>query len=287
MSSSIFPENQYPLFVGREGTGVPMIVLHGGLGWDHTYLQPWLSTLGDRLELIFVDLRGNGRSPAPAEWDEVSHATWVDDVEGLRSRLGFERVLLFGHSYGGHFALEYALRYPERLLGMILCTTAGVFDYPEAVVANAQARGTPTQVQTLGEALSGPLPSDEAFRDTMETLLPLFFYDPRSELAGTIFNEVIYRAGAFNHAFFRCLPEYNVLHRLPEIRVPALVLGGHGDLYPLAPTAKRLHAGLANSELVIFEQSGHFPFAEEPEAFEGAVRNWLDRVGSTAADSHP
>ena len=287
MPSPLLPENDQILFVARAGTGVPMIVLHGGLGWDHTYLSPWLAALGDRLELIFVDLRGNGRSPAPAEWDEVSHATWVDDVEELRSRLGFERVLLFGHSYGGHLALEYALRYPEHLLGLILCTTTAVFDYLEEVAANAQARGTLEQVQTLGEALSGPLPNNEAFRDTMETLLPLFFYKPHSDLPRTIFSEVIYRAGAFNHSFFRCLPGYNVLDRLPEIRVPALVLGGRGDLYPLVPTAKRLQNVLPNSELVIFEQSGHFPFAEEPEAFEASVRNWVDRVSSTAADSHP
>jgi proline iminopeptidase len=120
----------------------------------------------------------------------------------------------------------------------------------------------------------------------METLLPLYFHDPHSDLVHTIFTEVIYRAGAFNHAFFQCLPGYNVQDRLPEIRVPALVLAGRDDwIDPPVQGAERLHAGLPNSELAIFEQ--HFPFAEEPEAFAGAVRNWVDRVSSTASDSHP
>ena len=283
MPSIAPPEDDQALFVVREGSGIPMVVLHGAMGFDHTYLRPWLSALGDRLELIFVDLRGNGRSPDPADWGEVSHATWVDDIEQLRARLGHERILLFGHSYGGHLALEYALRYPEHLRGLILCGTTSALDYPELIVANAQARGTPEQVEALVQALSAPLPDDETFRDTMETLLPLYFHDPQSDLAGTLFSEVIYRAGAFNHTFFQCLPGYNVQDRLKEIATPTLVLGGRDDwITPPAHGAERLHSGLPNSELVIFSNSGHFPFAEEPTAFERAVRDWLDRVGSTA-----
>ena len=286
MPSIAPPEDDQTLFGVREGSGVPMIVLHGGMGWDHTYLRPWLSALGDRLELIFVDLRGNGRSPVPADWGEVSHATWVDDIEQLRTRLGHERILLFGHSYGGHLALEYALRCPEHLRGLILCATTPALDYPEVIVANAQTRGTPEQVETLTRTLSAPLPDDEAFRDTMETLLPLYFHDPHSDLAETIFDQVTSRAAAFNHAVFKCLPGYNVQDRLKEIATPTLVLGGRDDwITPPAQAAERLHAGLPNSELVIFSNSGHFPFAEEPTAFERAVRNWLDRVGSTADNS--
>ncbi len=141
-----------------------MLLMHGGLGYDHTYFRPWLDVLGERTELIYYDHRGNGRSSRPESWEGITHETWAQDADALREHLGHERVLLFGHSYGGFLAQEYALRYPERLEGLILCSTAPVFDYPEVAMANAAARTTAAQFQALTEALSAPVRDDDALR---------------------------------------------------------------------------------------------------------------------------
>jgi proline iminopeptidase len=70
-----------------------------------------------------------------------------------------------------------------------------------------------------------------------------------------------------------------VLERLGEIDVPTLVLtGAHDWIDPPEQGGERLHAGLPDSELVVFDRSGHFPFAEEPQAFQTAVQRWLRRV---------
>jgi proline iminopeptidase len=272
--------NGTELFYTTHGHGRPMLVMHGGLGLDHAYFRPWLDALGDDAELIYYDHRGNGQSARPDDWSAVTHATWADDADALRARLGHDQLVVFGHSYGGFLAMEYALRHQEHLAGLILSCTAPVLDYPEVMLANAQRRGTPAQVAAVTHDLADPTDSDEGFRQVMGTLLPLYFkrYDP--EIGRQIDGASIYSGGAFSHSFRNCLPSFNLLPRLGEITVPTLILAGREDwITPPAQGAERLHAGIPNSQLVIFEESGHFPFIEEGERFNAVVTDWLGGLG--------
>ena len=77
----------------------------------------------------------------------------------------------------------------------------------------------------------------------------------------------------------RHIPSYNVLPRLSEITVPTLVIAGRDDwITPPREGAERIHAALPNSELVIFEDSGHFPFIEEQARFLTIVREFIERL---------
>src|SRR4051794_5275320 len=107
--------NGTELYYTTHGHGRPLLVMHGGLGLDHAYFRPWLDALGDVSELIYYDHRGNGKSARPTDWSGVTHATWADDADALREQLGHERITLYGHSYGGFLALEYALRHADHL----------------------------------------------------------------------------------------------------------------------------------------------------------------------------
>jgi proline iminopeptidase len=257
------------------GSGRPLMLMHGGLGLDHTYFRPWLDPLADDLQLIFFDFSGHGRSPRPQGFDGVTHATWADEADGLRAHLGFERIVLFGHSYGGFLAMEYALRHPERLDGLILSCTGPALDNAGEAIANAKARGTDEQVETLLSGLSNPLPSDQAFYRFWKTILPLYFkrYDP--ELGARVLSEhATYSVAGFNHAFGQCIPSYNVENRLSEIATPTLILSGRDD-YILGPTqGDRILAQLPNATHHIFEESGHFPFVEETDKYLATIRTW-------------
>jgi pimeloyl-ACP methyl ester carboxylesterase len=57
--------NGTELFYVEVGEGTPCLVMHGGLGFDHTWLHPWLDPLGDVMHLVYYDHRGNGRSGRP------------------------------------------------------------------------------------------------------------------------------------------------------------------------------------------------------------------------------
>ncbi len=147
-------------------------------------------------------------------------------------------------------------------------------------MANAQSRGTPEQVQAVIAGLSAPVADDASIQQLLTTILPLYFnkYDP--EVGAKMGEATEYSAGAFNQGMGVCLPTFNVLSRLDEITVPTLVMAGRHDwITPPTQGAERLHAGLPNSKLVIFEESGHFPFIEEHYKFVYAVRDWLNSLG--------
>lgn len=111
------------LFVKVVGQGYPLLLMHGGPGLDHISLLPF-RRLADQFTLIFYDHRCNGRSNgAPVEsmtWENLTA-----DADALRQKLGFETWAVLGHSFGGHVALEYALRYPHSLSHLILMDTGG------------------------------------------------------------------------------------------------------------------------------------------------------------------
>ena len=262
------------------GQGRPMLLMHGGSGLDHTYFRPWLDTLSDQVQLIYYDQLGQGRSTRPESYENISMSTWADEADALRAFLGFDHIILLGHSFGGFIAQEYALRYGDHLDGLILCDTAPVLDYQDVIMANARSRGTPEQVQAVIAGLSSPVADDASFQQLWNTILPLYFntYDPA--VAKQMDDATQYSAQGFNQGMGVCLPTFNVLSRLGEITVPTLVMAGRHDwITPPAQAAERLHAQLPNSELVIFEDSGHFPFIEEHDKFVAAVHDWINSLG--------
>src|SRR5215475_11638888 len=105
-------------------TGKPVIVaLHGGLGFDHGYLRHGLSPLRDIAQVIYVDLRGQGRSGRP-DLATCTLEQMADDVAALCSSLVIGRPFILGHSAGGFVALHAGLRHPSLVAGLVLCGTS-------------------------------------------------------------------------------------------------------------------------------------------------------------------
>jgi len=259
----------------RQGQGPLLLVMHGGLGMDHHYLRPWLDPLAARAELVYYDHRGNGASAEPDDWSAVDIGSWADDAEGLRQHLGREKMVLLGHSYGGFIALEYALRYPDRLTGLMLCGAGPNLHHVELAMANAAARGTPEQMATLEVALGQPSPDDAAAAAAWRGILSLYFERPHPEFEEAFFRTTRFRHRAQNRSLIDCLPGFDVSDRLGEIRVPTLILQGAGDwILPPEPCSTLLGA-IPGSRTVIFERSGHLPFVEEPDRFLAVVQDWL------------
>lgn len=264
-----------------EGNGPMLLVMAGGMGFDHSYLRPWLDPLSEYFQLVYFDHRGNGNSDEPNTWDAVSIASWADDADRLRAHLGAESMVLFGHSYGGIIAQEYALRHPQRLDALILCSTYPSFAHAPVAMANAAARGTSEQVAVLVAGLSSRSESDAKFAQDCRTILPLYFHTPSpSHLAAL--DRVRFRANAFNHAFFACLPGLSMAELLTHVQVPTLVLNGDDDwIAPVEHGAQLLHEAIPGAELVVIEDSGHFPFVERQAAFVHVVADWTRHRSGT------
>lgn len=268
--------NGTELYYHTHGQGSPLLMMHGGLGLDHTCFPGWFDRLGDQVELIYYDHRANGRSARPDSMDGISHETWADDADALRAHLGHERIILFGHSYGSFLAQEYALRYGDRLQGLVLCSSAPLLDYMDVIQANAAARGTEKELAGLGDIFGRPMNDDADFQKTWMTILPLYFHAYDSEVGAAMDQKTSYSGAAWNHVNANCLPTFNTLSRLGEISVPTLVISGADDwITPPAQGGERIHAALPNSTLAIFEESGHWPWIEEPDKFMTTIRTWI------------
>lgn len=265
------------------GTG-PTLVLAGGIHLDHVYLRPWIEPLASSARLVFFDHRATGRSVEAGNEEPggLDHETWVEDIEWLRQAVDADRIVLFGHSYGSFLAQEYAAKYPDRLSGLILCAAAPAFDYTEVVLANAEAAGSPEMADVVRHAFGAPTPDDTTLQGLWKELLPLYFHDYDAELAARMDRRSTYSAAAFNRAFFDCLPGFSMVGRLTDLEMPVLLLAGRHDwICPPEQGALRMQRELPESELVIFEESGHFPFIEERDRFTAVVTRWLEALWET------
>lgn len=273
-TSGPVPIRDTELWVERRGAGVPIVAIHGGLGFDHGYLHPWLEPLAALGELATFDLRGQGRSRPLADdaWPRVSMATFVDDLEGLREHLARDAMVVLGHSFGAFIALAHALAHPTRVRALVLVSGAVSMAHGEAIVAGALARDPALGAAFLG-ALGSPIASDEDFARGFPPFLPLYFAGPVPDgfMADTRF-----RAAAFAHGHGVLAPSLGLADRLAELRVPTLVMTGARDfIMPVEPCARTLAAGIPGARLAVVEHAGHFPFAERPDVVLDALRAFL------------
>jgi len=281
--------NGHDTYYDVTGTGTAVLVMHGG-GLDSASLQPWLAPLASQVQLIYYDQYGLGRSERPGDYSAISNDTWVEQAEALRVFLGLDKIVVFGHSYGGYIALEYALKYPDRVSGLILLSTAAVLDYADQVWAQASARSDGEQFEAVmalfhhpdAVAASGPVKAPETDDDLAglwQSVLPVYTSALTPQDGDALLEHTAFSAKGHNHQVDSLLPGYDVSTRLGEIVVPALVMTGAKDFITTPAAARRIQDGIQDGDLVIFGRSGHFPYAEESDLFLGTVRNWLTTRG--------
>jgi proline iminopeptidase len=266
------------LFWTEEGSGPPFIVLHGGLGFDHTYLKHSFHVLADVMRLVYVDQRGNGRSErVPLE--TITIAQLAADVDAFADAIGLERFGLIGHSYGGFVALEYATTYPGRVTHLICNDTSpGAFQPSEAELA---ARPDPSwitpEVENAMRFLTRPFPTDpEVMRAAFPEVAPVYMRGSTAPLLASTAG-MIFEPSVSAHSMAVALPGWSVADKLDRITAATLVACGRYDLLTTPECSVRLASAIRDAELVWFENSAHFPELEEPDAFFGAIRDWLRR----------
>ena len=277
------------LDVNVVGSGPPLLLMHGGPGADQWTLLPF-RRLADRFTLVFYDHRCNGRSTgAPVEsmtWDNLTA-----DADALRERLGFERWAVLGHSFGGHVALEYALRYPDRVARLVLVDTGGDAWWSRENAAEVLVRRgcSPKLAALCRRFFHGQIRPNEMLRAMLRMGdayyhrrgLSLLWLMARDMLAGEWRTKM--RPEALIHAGRVLLDGWTVMDRLGEIRAPTLVIGGRDDfLFPPEHQAQ-LAAGIPGARLRIIERAGHNPHSEEPAEVMAAVSDFL--MGEPAGDA--
>jgi proline iminopeptidase len=266
------------LFVDIIGHGYPLLLMHGGPSLDHWSLVPFRQLAG-QFTVIFYDHRRNGRSAGAV----VSSMTWENltaDAEALREELGIERWVVLGHSFGGHVALEYALRYPASLSHLVLLDTGGEARWSQQNAADLLARRgyTAKKVELARRWFNGEFAPHEYVPMAMR-MMGAYFHHPslwlivREEIQGGWRTK--YRPQAFIFAGRHLLKGWTVMDRLGEITVPTLVMAGSDDFVFPPECQRELAAGIPDARLQIIDRAGHSPHSEQTAKVMAAVRHFL------------
>ena len=265
--------------------GIPLLCLHGGPGFSHDYLES-MEDLADRRTVAFYDQLGCGRSERPDDPSLWTLERSVAEVAAVREALGLERMHLFGNSWGGWLAMQYVLDLQPPLESLIVSSSP-----PSVARAVREMNELKAQLPEEVRRVIDDHEAREMF-DCPEYVAAIMVFYKRHLCRLDRWPEGVERAigPGFGIGPYRTmwgpaefgpvtgnLNGWDITARLGEISVPTLITGGRFDeMLPAHLEVER--DGIPGAELVIFENSSHMAFAEEPEAYLAAVNRFLDRV---------
>lgn len=254
-----------------------LLLLHGGPGSDHSAVKGPLLPLAVHYQLVWIDLRGNGRS---AESDPV-HWTleqWADDVKGFCDRLGIVAPIVLGQSFGGTVAQVYGARHPGHASKLILSSIGARWDF-EASMRRFAERGGP-DAERIARAFWGRMEPDDiaAYR---RVCLPLYAATGSADDARKM---VLNKEDVLRHflAAGGVFQRMDLRASIAAITCPTLVLAGRED--PVIPwelsremsDALTASATPAERRFVCMNGCGHGVRRDRPDAALACIRAFID-----------
>lgn len=296
-------EDDVRLFYTTQGTGRPILVVHGGPGFPMHRPLMGLEPLTKEHSVICYDQRGCGKSTRP--FDRFSSKNYyanmkeleqtlgigahVADIERIRRILGKEKLVLLGHSFGAFLAAMYAAEFPEHVEALILVAPAGVLLLPdEGDGFFAEIRKfLPGDKQIEYDAFlkeyldfGSIFSKSESELAQMNRKLGQFFLTASGLPVGAENNGIPQGNGGWMvHAlYFSMGMRHDYRSALKNVEARALIIHGEGDIVP--ERISRMYADcLPHSRLHLMRtgqtHGGHFPFREQPETFATTVNGFL------------
>ena len=252
-----------------------LIAINGGPGLTSNYMLDLERLAGSGCAVVTYDQRGLGKSSQPDNPDSPQSYTllkYAQDVEAIRLVVKAERVHLFGHSFGGIVAMQYAILYPERVASLIFFG-GGPPTWEDIEVCDQSMMA---RVQALMQ--SGVIaPPAEGASFGMEQILPAYFSDPTftfpaDSLGGPPeFNQKVRDLTWTN------LEGMDFREELAKLRMRVLLMWGRDDPFNIA-TAEATRGALVNAQVdyEVIEKCGHF-WHECPDAFYPRLREFLKK----------
>jgi proline-specific peptidase len=272
------------------GARAPILCIHGGPGSNHGYLTSLLPMIDERAVILYdqLDAGLSDRPNDPANW---TVERFVSEIDAIRAALDLTRLHVFGSSWGGTIALEYAARQPSGLRSLTLSgplistrswrarTEAQLGTLPPAVrrTIDAHERAGTTQDPAYARAMDVFY---SHFTERASVPAYLVEYEAQRKLKG---NGVVYR-GMWGSGEIRAtgsLRDYNGEKLLPQIAVPTLVICGEYDEFTPAAAAP-LARKIPRATLVSVPNAGHVAMLDESAFFLRALRDHLSRADRAA-----
>jgi len=276
-----FTRDGVQLFYRTMGSGAPAIILGGGPGFNVDYMIPVGDFLPASYQRVFYEQRGTGRSRlASITPENMTLAHVVADLDALRVHLKQERVFLLGHSWGGMLAMAYAAAHPDRIDRMILIGPGGpTLEFTEWFDDNIHSRLRREDIEAekyWDEAPKRGVDSDKAALEGVRAITPGYFFDRAKGLAyAAQLTDGSLTVQVNANLFADMRKHYDSRPGLRQLDRPVLIVQGHQD--PVGDkTAEDIRSTIKSSVLRYINQSGHFPWIEQPDAFRRILAEFFE-----------
>ena len=261
--------------VHRSGRGPSLYAHPGGPGLSAAEFMPDLGGLERAFEVAYVDPRGTGSTPKPA--DPKAYA--LDDYAADLAELIDEPSYVLGFSHGGLVAQRFAARHPEKCKGLILASTAARFssDVDAALARKIEAStGEPwlaDALEALRQEQAGEYEDDAALARIVAREMPLYFHEYDARARRWVDAIAAHPCNADALRYFNEVEFLSVDLRpdLGAIKAPTIVVTGASDFICPPEAGRELRAGIPGSTLTLIPRSGHMTYVEQPGAFYEAV----------------
>ena len=252
------------LYSKIEGSGKPLLILHGFLGMSDNWKSLGVQFASDGFQVHLLDLRNHGRS---FHSDEFSYGLMVQDVYDYCKTNNLEKINIIGHSMGGKTAMLFAVTYPEMI--------------EKLIVADIGPKFYPQHHQTILEGLNAVDFSKKPSRNKVEEIVSNYITDfgTRQFLLKSLYwQEPGQLAFRFNLAVFNKKIE-EIGKSLPENAIynkPTLFIRGGNSNYILDTDLVNINQHFPNSKIETISNTGHWLHAENPEVFYKMTRSFLE-----------
>lgn len=229
-----------------------IIFIHGSGEYSFVW-EPQFKNLDIDMDLIAIDLPSHGKSD---KFENLDLNIYVEAVQSLIDELQIKKVVLCGHSLGGAVAQQFYFDHPERVVGLILCSTGA-------------------KLRVLPVILENTLHNFDTFLNNVP--VGAFYRKAKEEIKRAYVEEVSKIEPQVIHNDFKICDNFDVLDKVDSINVPCLILVGNADKLTPVKYSKFFDDKIENSTLKVIENAGHSVMLEKPKYVNKAIKTFIQK----------
>jgi 3-oxoadipate enol-lactonase len=241
--------------------GAQVVILSHSLSSSLVMWNPQMNALNPYFQVLRYDTRGHGKSDAPS--GAYTLELLAEDIIQLLDGLSMDQVHFVGLSMGGMIGQCLALNHPQRLKSLVLCDTTAVFP----------AESQPIWDERIDKAHKKGM--EALSEETMERWFTPTFLKRNPSMVKLIREQILATPVTGYMGCAEALRRLNYLEKLPEIKIPTLIMVGEDDPGTPVSASKAMHKRISNSKLVVLPSARHLSNVEQNEAFNSALLKFL------------
>lgn len=283
--------NGAKLWVVSFGEGDPLFLIAGGPGGSHYGLRSF-DSLSTTNTLVYYDAFGRGKSDTASDVTEYTLERDIEDLEELRKAIGFEKINILGHSYGGVVAQGYAIKYSQNVSHLILANSFHSFLMWQANDDNCNHEIKTNYPEVWEELMEvrkkGAVSSDKVHYDIYSKVPYGFLYAYNPDKFGNrgrkpypnshnrkLYYQMVGKDGDF--IVGNDIGNFDFRKDLKNLEMPILIIAGRYDRVAVPKMMVQFKEYCPQAQFVMFEKSGHNPQVEEPEKEFAIIREFLSK----------